>query len=869
MLSNEIRKKFLEYFKSREHRLVPSSPVVPHSDPTLLFNNAGMNQFKDVFLGDSIRDYSRAATSQKCIRVGGKHNDLENVGHTSRHLTFFEMLGNFSFGDYFKEEAVRFAWEVSTEVFQFDPSDLWASVYLDDDEAFELWSRYLPTEKIVRFGASENYWEMGDTGPCGPCSELYFDRGADYGDATSLADDPDSGRYFEFWNLVFMQENRLGPDKIEPLPNPSIDTGAGLERIVSLMLDVDSVFETDILRELIRAVENESGKKYDPSNHRTHAAFQVIADHLRCLAFAISDGAQPSNVDRGYVLRKVLRRAVRYGRQLEFQQPFLSKLIPTLINTMGEHYPELGKNRGRIEEILAVEEENFFRTLRRGGNLLNQVIKRAKEHANHISGDDAFTLKDTYGLPVEEIRLLAKDAGLVVDMERFDEREEEARERSRQARKTASQVAGENLFRNLPPSTFVGYEQTSAKATVEAIVVADQQVDAVCQDEEALIILDQTPFYAEMGGQVGDSGFLIGETGVFEVSDCQSPFNGVFAHCGKLSSGQLSVGETVEAKVNKKRRQKIANNHTATHLLHWALQEVLGEHIQQKGSVVDEKRLRFDFSHHKQLTGKEVREIEELVNERIRANSPVIDYELPYEVAQKQNEIKQFFGDKYGEFVRVIEAFDDSKELCGGTHTSRTGNLGLFRILSESSIAAGVRRIEAATGYDAEQFTREAEASLERLADELKTNPKKLHDKIKKLIEQNEQQEKQLKEIQRGARKEQVQQLVDRKRKGRVPSVIEQVNLPPKDLKLLADELLDRFPDGVVVLASKNEEKAHLLVRCSDHAINNGIEAKELVKELAPIINGSGGGKPQTAQAGGTSPENIPEALTEAMKRLA
>ncbi|NGX57489.1 MAG: Alanine--tRNA ligase [Chlamydiae bacterium] len=863
MNSNEIRSKFLKYFKDRQHAIVPSSSVAPHDDPTLLFTNAGMNQFKDIFLGQSKRDYNRAVSSQKCIRVGGKHNDLENVGHTRRHLTFFEMLGNFSFGDYFKEEAIQFAWEVSTEVFGFDPKHLWASVFEEDDEAFELWTKYIPIERVVRLGASENFWSMGDTGPCGPCSELYYDRGPSYGEMNTPLDDPDGDRFLEYWNLVFMQFNQVSSGERELLPKPSVDTGAGLERIMSVLDDVDSVFETDILRSIIAQVENVSGKEYDPSDHHTASAFRVIADHLRCLAFAIADGVQPSNVDRGYVLRKVLRRAVRYGRQLGLKDPFLAKVLPTLVDEMSDHFSELRQSQNRITEILTIEEESFIRTLNRGGNLLNQIIESAQEHGNHISGDDAFKMKDTYGFPIEEILLLAKDSGLDVDLKRYEVLEEEARERSRAVHKTTEQLAEQSLFENHPQTTFIGYEGTTGEGKVTGLVKEGQFVDSLQEGEEGCVILDQTPFYAEMGGQVGDTGNLTGESTLFEVKDTQSPFKGISTHIGQMLRGELKVGDSVQTCVNAERRQAIENNHTATHLLHWALHEVLGEHVRQAGSVVDANRTRFDFSHHKALTQDEIRAIEDLVNEKVRENVEVGSYEIPYEKAQQKSEIKQFFGDKYDSVVRVIDVAP-SKELCGGTHTSRSGNIGLFKIISEKSIAAGIRRIEAVSGKRAEDFVRGTENMIDDVANLVKTTPQKLMTRLEKLLEENQETNLKLKKIQQQSRQSMIDSLVQKKETVKdIPLIVEELSVDAKELRTFADETLNKMGSGVLVLGCRSGDKGNLIVRISDDCVKKGMDAKAIIQEIAPIIGGSGGGKPSGAQAGGTAPEKLGEALSK------
>ncbi|WP_068469089.1 alanine--tRNA ligase [Candidatus Protochlamydia phocaeensis] len=871
MLTQTIRRQFLQYFKDHQHAVIPSSSVVPHDDPTLLFINAGMNQFKDVFLGNSHRDYKRAATSQKCIRVGGKHNDLENVGHTSRHLTFFEMLGNFSFGDYFKAQAIQFAWEVSTKIFGFEPDRIWPTVFREDDEAFEIWTQYVPAERITRFGEKENFWAMGDTGPCGPCSELLYDRGSHFGKASKPIEDTDGERFLEFWNLVFMQFNRQPSGEKEPLPKPSIDTGAGLERVISLKMGVDSLFETDVLRSIIAQVESITGLPYHPNDNRA-PAFRVIADHLRCLAFAIADGVQPSNVDRGYVLRKVLRRAVRYGRQLGMDRPFLADVLPQLVSTMGSDYPELIKGQQRIAEILTIEEEAFIRTLKRGGNILNQVIEKAQASDRVISGDDAFKLKDTYGLPLEEILLIAKDSDLSLDQPRYQQLEEEAKQRSRSVHKSVHQIAGENIFADFVKQNgetkFLGYTHALADSKVLGLVVEGQFVSQLEEGQEALVILSETPFYAEMGGQVGDTGALENALSSFTVVDCIAPYKGLIAHQGKLEKGSLKVGDTVTASIDRERRQKIANNHTATHLLHWALHRVLGEHVKQAGSVVDAQRLRFDFSHHKALTLDELRHIEDLVNEKIRENAPVKYYEIKYEEAQKRDDIKQFFGEKYGSSVRVID-IDYSKELCGGTHTSAVGNIGLFRIAKESSIAAGIRRIEAVTGQEAEMLQRQEEDTLIHVAQLLKVPSHQIEERLSKLLEENKQFAQEIKEL----KKNQLNTLVDSllaqaDKTSQLPMVIAEVSGSIEELRFCLDLLSARFSSGAIVLGTALPDKCQLMAKVSDDWVKKGVSAHEIIKAIMPIVEGSGGGKQQAAQGGGKAPQKLLEALQHAKDYL-
>jgi len=867
-----LRSRFLEYFNKQGHALIASSSVIPHDDPTLLFINAGMNQFKDVFLGSSRRDYKRATTSQKCVRVGGKHNDLENVGHTRRHLTFFEMLGNFSFGDYFKKEAIRYAWEVATEVFAFPADKIWPTVFVKDEEAFDLWSSYVPASRISRFGEKDNFWAMGDVGPCGPCSELLLDRGEEYGRATTPLEDASGERFLEFWNLVFMQYNRQIDGTLAPLPSPSIDTGAGIERIVMLQMGVPSVFETDILRGLIATIETASNVEYNPYDKAKAPAFRVIADHLRCLAFAIADGVQPSNVDRGYVLRKVLRRAVRYGRQLGLDRPFLASLLPNLIESMGAHYPELTAAEERIKELLTLEEEAFLRTLRRGGGLLSNIISDAISSGSEISGGDAFRLKDTYGMPIEEILLIAKDNQLAVDLAHYEQLEEKAKERSRSSQRAVMQLAEESVFAQYVgqhgPTQFVGYNVLKSYGVVRAILTDGAFVEAIHSGQSAHLLLDRTPFYAEMGGQVGDSGTLESEHALFCVADCQSPYRGAIAHIGHLERGVIRIGDGVMALVDGVRRQKISNNHTATHLLHWALQKLLGGHIKQAGSVVDPHRLRFDFSHHKALSQEEIATLEDAVNEKIRENSSIASYELPYEQVQGRSDIKQFFGDKYGALVRVID-MEYSKELCGGTHTSLTGNIGLFAIAKESGIAAGMRRIEAVTGHEAELLARQPLRRLEMLAIQLKVPVQKVEERIAKMLEESNALHATLQQVKENQVEQVAAALATATEKlGDLPAVITAVDIAAEQLSGCADALIARIRSGAVLLACVTQERCQLVVRISDDWVQRGISAAELIKAIVPIVDGNGGGKPISAQGGGRSPHRLGDALEAARRYL-
>jgi len=873
MLSQEIRRKFLNYFKERGHAVIASSPVVPHDDPTLLFTNAGMNQFKDVFLGKSARDYTRAATAQKCIRVGGKHNDLDNVGHTSRHLTFFEMLGNFSFGDYFKKEAISFAWEVSTKVFEFPEEKIWPTIFENDDEAFELWKQIVPEKRITRLGEKDNFWAMGDTGPCGPCSELYLDRGPQFGDARNPKEDVTGERYLEFWNLVFMQFNRSTSGELSPLPKQSIDTGAGLERIVSLKLGVDTLFGTDILRSLIAEVETISKRKYDPHNAEFAPAYHVIADHIRSLSFAMADGAQPSNLDRGYVLRKLLRRAVRYGRIIGMQDPFLAQILPRLVKEMGADYPELKNAEARIAEVLTLEEENFIRTLKRGGNILSSVIDQARQSAQHkISGEDAFKLKDTYGFPLEEILLIAKDTGLEVHLEQFQILEKTAREKSRSAQAAHHQLAEENLFKEFlereGPTVFKGFQATMGTGRIIGLVKEGKFVDKLEIGDEAMVFLDETTFYAEKGGQVGDTGLLSDEHLIFKVTDCKMPFPGVIAHIGTMEKGDLIISQTVHISVDSCRRQTIMGHHTATHLLHWALQEVFGSHIRQAGSLVEPDRLRFDFHHHKSVTHQELRQVEELVNEKIRSNQAVAAYEVPYEEVQKKGEVKQFFGDKYGSVVRVVD-IDFSKELCGGTHVHHLGTIGLFRILKEGSISAGIRRIEAVTGKPAEEFMYAQENLLNDCAALIKTAPSKIIETASHLLDENKRLLLEIKNYRRTAIKQTAQELLSQIESLQgISFLASEIPFSGEELGLLAEELLQKKNPLILLLGANIDGRAQLLVRVSPELTKRGVSAVQLIKEIAPLIGGSGGGKAESAQAGGKDPSGMVNAFFKAKESV-
>lgn len=857
MLSQEIRRNFLRYFKEKGHKVIPSSSVIPSHDPTLLFINAGMNQFKDIFLGKRKEPYSKAASSQKCIRVGGKHNDLENVGHTFRHLTFFEMLGNFSFGDYFKKEAIAYAFEVSTEVFGLDPAFFWASVFETDDESFELWKKHLPEERIVRLGEKDNFWTMGEVGPCGPCSELLYDRGDKFGKGKTPLEDPTGERFLEFWNLVFMQYDRDSDQTLTPLPKQNIDTGAGLERIALLKMGVDHVFQTDILQALIYEVEKISQKKYNPV---TAVSFHVIADHFRSLAFAIADGAVPSNIERGYVLRKILRRAARYGRSLGFTDPFLSGLTSKLIELMGSDFPELIRSKKRIEEILETEEISFIRTLDRGKNLLGQIIEKTKDT---ISGEDAFKLKDTYGFPIEEILLIAKDANLTVDLDTYKILEEQAKALSKKASSEKKERYEPSLFEGIPFSKFIGYDHLSSDSTLTAIFQEGIQTSSLEEGEEGALILEKTPFYAEMGGQVADKGTISTDEGIFEVTQCIAPKEGIILHIGSVRSGVIQNKVPCKTRVNETYRKEISANHSATHLLHFALSKVLGDHIKQAGSLVEDLRLRFDFNHHKGLEKSEIRQIEELINEMIRLDLEVKIYEKSYEQVQEDPEVKQFFEDKYQDTVRVVD-MDFSKELCGGTHVKRLGEIGFFKIKKQSSIASGIRRIEACTGKYAEKLIYEKEDLIESIASTLNTTSSKVLPSIDRLIEEKQALSSQMKQQKLYQRKQEIVMALKQIQSIQGISLIAiESSIEPSDLNTFADEIMHELKSGVIALAVKGKDKCQLLVRVSPDLIDRSIYANDLIKQIAPLIDGGGGGKKESAQAGGKNPLQVPLALTK------
>ncbi|SPN74002.1 Alanine--tRNA ligase,alanyl-tRNA synthetase,Alanyl-tRNA synthetase,alanine--tRNA ligase,tRNA synthetases class II (A) [Chlamydia serpentis] len=863
MLSNTIRSNFLKFYANRHHTILPSSPVFPHNDSSILFTNAGMNQFKDIFLNKEKVSYSRATTSQKCIRAGGKHNDLDNVGHTSRHLTFFEMLGNFSFGDYFKSEAIAFAWEVSLSVFNFNSERIYATVHEKDDEAFTLWEKYLPTDRIFRLTDKDNFWSMANTGPCGYCSELLFDRGPTFGKASSPLQDTEGERFLEYWNLVFMEFNRTSEGSLLALPSKHVDTGAGLERLVSLIAGTNTVFETDVLRELIARVEKLSRKIYHPDD--SGAPFRVIADHTRSLSFAIADGLLPGNTERGYVLRKILRRSVNYGRRLGFNAPFLAEIVPVLVDLMGGAYPELKNSLSQIQKVITLEEETFFKTLDRGGNLLQQVLKSSFS-SSCISGEDAFKLKDTYGMPIDEIALLAKDYDYSVDMDTFHELEKEAKERSRKS--VAKSVENsESVYNELDlTSEFIGYDNLSCDTFIEAIISKNNLVSLLQEEEEGAIVLKTSPFYAEKGGQIGDSGEIFCSEGTFIVTHTASPKAGLIVHYGKVSQGTLSVEAAVTAQVNCARRKKIANNHTACHLLHKALEITLGDHIRQAGSYVDDTKIRLDVTHPEAISQDDLISIETLVNASIRDNYSVNIRESLYSDVMNSSEIKQFFGDKYSDVVRIVSV-GHSHELCGGTHTEATGNIGFFRIVKEHAIAMGIRRIEAITGEEAESAVHEESQLLEEIAVLLQVPKDQILTKLSATLGERKQQQKLLTELESTLIYTKLDKLINNchQRQGITYLVHHLEENENHRLQQYAQCLHQKIPEKLVSLwTTEKNGKYIILSRVSNDLITQGVHAQDLLKTVLTPCGGRWGGKDQSAQGSAPTLPTI-EVLNETL----
>ena len=862
----EIRRLFLDYFARHGHEIVPSSPLVPADDPTLLFTNAGMVQFKKVFLGQEERPYKRAASCQKCVRAGGKHNDLENVGYTARHHTFFEMLGNFSFGDYFKREAIAFAWEFLTKELELPVERLYVTIYQDDDEAAELWKEVagLPPERIVRLGEKDNFWAMGDTGPCGPCSEIIFDQGPEVGcGRPDCRVGCDCDRYLELWNLVFMQYERDESGRLSPLPRPCIDTGMGLERITATIQGVKTNFDCDLFAGLMAKITDLTGFHYGEDQKRD-VAFRVIADHSRASAFLIADGVLPSNEGRGYVLRRIIRRAIRFGRALGLEKPFLYETALVVVDEMGEVYPELIRAKQTIEKILVLEEERFRETLERGLALLEEELSRLSARGQKvIPGEFIFKLYDTYGFPYDIVRDVALERGFSLDMAGFEREMAKQRERSRKHWKGEIAKAPAALRRLLEAGlgkTFVGYETTEAEAEILALIQKGNEVEEIREGEEAEAVFSKTPFYGEAGGQVGDTGLVIGPSGQAEVVDTYR-LGDLFIHKLKVKSGLLRKAETVKLSVFSSRRAAIARHHTATHLLHAALRRILGEHVHQAGSLVAPDRLRFDFTHFEPLKLEEIFAIEDLVNARIRDDLPVEAKIMSYREAVNQGAMA-LFGEKYGEEVRVIQIGSFSMELCGGTHVHHTGEIGYFKIISEGSVSAGVRRIEAVAGEAAVNFVHELEQERQRLAFKLKTSPAELEKRLDGLLKQVKELQQEIESLRRQMARGGLEGLLQQVQEvNGVKVLAAQVEAPDaKALREMGDFLRDRLGSGVVILAAASNGKAQLLAMVTKDLVGK-IHAGRIIQELAPLVGGRGGGRPDMAQGGGPKAEALAEAL--------
>jgi alanyl-tRNA synthetase len=867
--SYEIRQMFIDYFVSHGHIAVPSSSLVPANDPTLLFTNAGMNQFKDVFLGIEPRDYRRAVTAQRCMRAGGKHNDLDTVGRTPRHHTFFEMLGNFSFGDYFKRDAIAFAWEFLTRKAGIPAERMWVTIYLDDDEAFELWQQVagIRPERIVRLGEKDNFWSMGDTGPCGPCSEIIYDRGPEYrcSDPNCGVGNCDCDRWLEVWNLVFMQYDRDQSGKMTPLPRPSIDTGMGLERLVSILQGVESNYETDLFIPIIREIESLTGQRYDKGP--AGFPFRVIADHIRACTFLVIDGILPGNEGRGYVLRRILRRAVRFGKLLGQNEPFFYRLVPAVAGMMKHAYPEIIEKQQYVEQVIRMEEERFLTTLTDGLRKVEDIIARLRREGSlTISGKDAFMLYDTFGFPIDLTEDVAEEHGLTVDKDEFEAMMEEQKERGRRSYKNSEAFALEKTITGLlegeNPTDFVGYQCLEWETEVLAIIRNGEGVESAV-DEEAVVVLQETPFYAESGGQVADVGIIGGPEGEMEVTDVQKAA-GWILHYGRVK-GALRQGQEVQARVDAVRRKAIAANHTATHLLHQALRDTVGEYAQQKGSLVEPERLRFDFSHFAPLTPEEIRRIEEIVNEKVWSLLPVNAQQTSLSEAKKLGAIA-LFGEKYGEQVRVVEVEGFSRELCGGTHVKSTGEIGLFRILSEASIGAGLRRIEAVTGSEAYRSLRQSDEELRRAAALMKVVPTEVAERTESLLRQLRETEKELEAVKTRMEKEKAADVLDQAVEVQDIRVLT-AEIQASDMNSLrqnAETLRDKLGTSVVVLGSRIDDKVGLAAFVSKELAGRGLHAGKIIGQVAKIVGGGGGGRQDMAQAGGKDPARLKEALQAA-----
>lgn len=871
ILSRDIREKFLKFFESKKHLRMRSSSLIPENDPTLFFTNAGMVQFKNNFLGLEKPASSRATTSQKCMRVSGKHNDLENVGRTHRHHTFFEMLGNFSFGDYFKKDAIAFAWEFLTQEMKIDPKRLWISVFLDDDEAAQIWEKDVgvPADRIVRLGEKDNFWSMGEEGPCGPCTEIHYDHGKENGcGKPECAVGCDCDRFMEIWNLVFMQFNRSANGEMAKLPKPSVDTGMGLERLSCVVQGVHSNYDSDLFTPVIRVIEEKVGKKYG-KDEATDVSIRVLADHIRAATFLIGDGVQPSNEGRGYVLRRILRRAIRHGRMLGMQEPFFYTLADTVIAEMKPAYPELSKHQSFINSVIQAEEERFLSTLDKGLEIIQVEIDRQKKSGSKcFEGEMVFKLYDTFGFPVDLIQNIADEEGFTVDMEGFESSMLGQKETARRAWKGSGQERVSQVYQEISqkmkPVEFLGYKSLSSEASVLALIRNGELVSEVKAGEEAYVICDKTPFYGESGGQVGDKGYITNSHFKMEVQDTQKPLLHLIAHRGLVAKGSLKTGEVVKLEVDPRHRSPVRLNHTATHLLHAALREVLGDHVRQAGSLVAAHRLRFDFSHFEPVSPDNLERIENLVNEKVREDIPVEKLEMSYEESQQKGAMA-LFGEKYGDVVRVLKVGDFSTELCGGTHIDRSGEIGFFKIVEESSVAAGVRRIEAVTGADAVAYARKQERNLKEVALKLRSSVEDIPEKIDRMGEQIKKFEKEIAQLRQKLHSGAAGQdyLKDLKEvKGVKVLALKSDAEDMNTLRALSDQLIGKMGSGVLLVAASFDGKVTLIVRVSKD-LNGQYKAGELVKPLAQLVGGSGGGRPDMAQAGGPDVAKIDAALAQ------
>jgi alanyl-tRNA synthetase len=853
MTSSEIRGSFLEFFRKNGHAVLPSSSLVPGNDPTLLFTNAGMVQFKDVFLGKEERDYSRAATAQRCVRAGGKHNDLENVGYTARHHTFFEMLGNFSFGDYFKKEAIHFAWNFVTGTLGIPKDRLWVTVFKEDDEAARIWTEEIgidPT-RCTRMGEKSNFWSMGETGPCGPCTEIFYDHGAEIPGGPPGTPEEDGDRYVEIWNLVFMQYDRSSDGILVPLPKPSVDTGMGLERVAAVMQGVHSNYDIDLFKSLIRSAAEVTG-----TEDLTSSSLRVIADHIRACTFLIVDGVVPSNEGRGYVLRRIIRRAIRHGYKLGQTQPFFHKLVASLVREMGGYYPELAAGEARATQVLAQEESRFAETLTTGMALLD--AEAAKLSSSVIPGETVFRLYDTYGFPLDLTADVARERGLTIDQAGFDSAMEAQRGRARAASKFGSDLR--DSVKLSGKTDFLGYDRLADDGVVTALIFDGAVVQELRPGQEGQVVLDHTPFYAESGGQIGDSGVLVGAASRFTVRDTQK-IGTSFAHVGVLDTGELRVGDTVAAQVDGERRTAIALNHSATHLLHAALRKVLGTHVEQKGSLVAADRLRFDFSHTQAVSAEELRQVEDLVNSAVRRNAPAETKVMALDEAVAAGAMS-LFGEKYDSDVRVLSLGDFSMELCGGTHVERAGDIGLFKILSESGVAAGVRRVEAVTGKTAYDWVVHTDQVLRDIAGMLRGSREDVDEKVRELIDRSRRLEKEVQQLKSKLASGQGGDLTSQaKNVGGIKVLAVQIDgADAKSLRDAVDKLRDKLGSSVIVLATVQEGKVILVAGVSPDLLSR-MKAGEIVGAVAALVGGKGGGRADFAQAGGTQPENLGKAL--------